>query len=62
MRSYEVVIILDLSAWNQLGDMAGHIRGFTGPKVVIDHHVSEDDLGAIFLKETTAEATAKKAN
>ena len=30
---------------------------FPGPRVVIDHHVSQDDLGAIFLKDTTAEAT-----
>ena len=53
----EVVVILDLSAWSQLGDMAGWVREFTGPRVVIDHHVSQDDLGAIFLKDTTAEAT-----
>jgi bifunctional oligoribonuclease and PAP phosphatase NrnA len=53
----EVAVILDLSAWNQLGDMAGFIRDFEGPRVVVDHHVSQDDLGAIFLKDTTAEAT-----
>jgi phosphoesterase RecJ-like protein len=53
----EVAIILDLSAWNQLGDMAEFIRGFPGPRVVVDHHVSQDDLGAIFLKDTSAEAT-----
>ena len=53
----EVAIILDLSAWNQLGDMAEYIRGFPGPRVVIDHHVSQDDLGATFLKDTSAEAT-----
>ncbi|MGP0068571.1 MAG: DHH family phosphoesterase [Isosphaeraceae bacterium] len=53
----EVAIILDLSAWNQLGGMADFIRGFTGTKMVIDHHVSQDDLGAIFLKDTAAEAT-----
>jgi len=53
----EVAIILDLSAWNQLGDMAGFIRQFAGPRVVIDHHVSQDDLGATFLKDPTAEAT-----
>jgi bifunctional oligoribonuclease and PAP phosphatase NrnA len=53
----EVAVILDLSAWNQLGDMAGFIREFPGPRVVIDHHVSQDDLGALFLKDTTAEAT-----
>ncbi|AGA30751.1 DHH family phosphoesterase [Singulisphaera acidiphila] len=53
----EVAIILDLSAWSQLGDMADLIRDFKGPRVVIDHHVSQDDLGALFLKDTTAEAT-----
>src|SRR5262249_34551299 len=53
----EVAVILDLSAWNQLGEMGGYIRSFTGTKVVIDHHVSPDDLGAIFLKDWTAEAT-----
>lgn len=53
----EVAVILDLSAWSQLGDMADLIRGFQGPRVVIDHHVSQDDLGAIFLKDTTSEAT-----
>jgi phosphoesterase RecJ-like protein len=53
----EVVVILDLSAWSQLGDMAGWVREFAGPRVVIDHHVSQDDLGATFLKDTTAEAT-----
>ena len=46
----EVAVILDLSSWNQLGDMAGFIRQFSGPRVVIDHHVSEDDLGAIDRK------------
>jgi phosphoesterase RecJ-like protein len=42
----EVLIILDLSSWSQLGEMAEFVRGFVGPKVVIDHHLSEDDLGA----------------
>jgi bifunctional oligoribonuclease and PAP phosphatase NrnA len=53
----EVVVILDLSAWNQLGDMADFIRAFPGPRLVIDHHVSSDDLGATMLKDPTAEAT-----
>ena len=37
--------------------MAGFIRQFPGPRVVIDHHVSEDDLGATVFKDSTAEAT-----
>ena len=53
----EVLVILDLSAWAQLGEMADWVRAFPGHKVVIDHHVSQDDLGATFLKDTSAEAT-----
>ncbi len=53
----EVLVILDLSSWGQLGDMAGFVREFPGPRVVIDHHVSQDDLNATYLKDTTAEAT-----
>src|SRR6476661_3162844 len=29
----EVALILDLSAWNQLGDMADYIRRFPGPRL-----------------------------
>ena len=53
----EVAIILDLSSWNQLGDMAEFIREFPGPRVVIDHHVSQDDLARRSFKDATAEAT-----
>ena len=57
LEDREAVIILDLSAWSQLGEVAEFVRGFDGPRVVVDHHVSQDDLGAIYLKDTSAEAT-----
>jgi phosphoesterase RecJ-like protein len=53
----QAVVILDLSAWSQLGDVGPWVRQFNGPRVVVDHHVSQDDLGATYLKDTTAEAT-----
>jgi bifunctional oligoribonuclease and PAP phosphatase NrnA len=53
----EALVILDLSSWGQLGEMAEVVRGFRGPRLVVDHHVSQDDLGATYLKDTTAEAT-----
>src|SRR3954465_14242250 len=31
----EAVIILDLSAWSQLGDVAGFVREFDGPRLVV---------------------------
>jgi phosphoesterase RecJ-like protein len=55
----EVLIILDTSAWQQLGPMADVIRGLTCKKVVIDHHLSQDDLGAELFKNTSAEAAGR---
>lgn len=59
LRRAEAVIVLDTSAWNQLGEMADVVRGLAAPRVVIDHHVSGDDLGATVLKDTACEATGR---
>lgn len=53
----DCLIVLDTSAWAQLGPMAEVMRRWSGAKIVIDHHVGEDDLGAQFFKDTNAEAT-----
>lgn len=53
----DCIIVLDTSAWAQLGPMAEVLRGFGGMKLCIDHHVGEDDLGTEFFKDTSAEAT-----
>ncbi|MFO1021932.1 MAG: DHH family phosphoesterase [Planctomycetales bacterium] len=53
----QVHIIVDTSAWGQLGDMARSFRKSTARKIVIDHHVSSDDLEALMFKDVLAEAT-----
>jgi bifunctional oligoribonuclease and PAP phosphatase NrnA len=55
----EVLIILDTTAWAQLGAMADVIKATKAVKVVIDHHVSGDDLGAELFKDADAEATGR---
>lgn len=55
----DVHIVLDTSAWQQLGEMGDVLRTTTARKVVIDHHVSSDDLGATIFKDTTAESTGR---
>ena len=53
----DVLIVLDTSAWAQLGPMADIFRQSPATKLVLDHHVSEDDLGAESFKNPVAEAT-----
>ena len=55
----EVLMVLDTSAWAQLGPMSDLIRTTKAKKIVVDHHVSEDDLGTEPFKNTAAEATGR---
>jgi phosphoesterase RecJ-like protein len=55
----EVLIILDTTAWAQLGAMAEVVKKTTAIKVVLDHHVSGDDLGAELFKDERAEAAGR---
>jgi phosphoesterase RecJ-like protein len=59
LQDREVLIVVDTSAWAQLGAMADVIRNMKAIKVVIDHHVSGDDLGAEEFKGTSAEAAGR---
>ena len=59
LADIEAILILDTSAWAQIGPMSDFIRGFAGKKLVLDHHVSEDDLGAEQFKNVKAEATGR---
>ena len=53
----DCIMVLDTSAWAQLGDMGDVIRGSRADKIVIDHHVGEDDLNATMYKDYQSEAT-----
>ena len=52
-------MILDTSAWVQLGPMADVIKASTYKKIIFDHHVGEDDIDAELFKNTTAEAVGR---
>lgn len=54
-----VLLILDTSAWGQLGPVADVLRHWHGVKMVLDHHASQDDLGAEMFKNVHAEATGR---
>jgi phosphoesterase RecJ-like protein len=55
----DAIVVLDTGTWNQLGDVGEFIKLQTCTKVVIDHHISQDDLGATRFVDTSAEATGR---
>ena len=59
LAASEMLIVLDTSATAQLGGMAELAAGMREKVLVIDHHVSEDDISDRWFKDTAAEATAR---
>jgi phosphoesterase RecJ-like protein len=60
-RDADVVVVMDTGTWNQLGDFGPLLRSLPAKKAVIDHHQTQDDLGAIRFVDTSAEATGRLA-
>ncbi len=59
LEKAEVLMVLDTSAWAQLGTMAEVVRATRAHKLILDHHVGEDDMGAELFKNPQAEATGR---
>lgn len=59
LQDAEVLMVLDTSAWAQLGAMGDVLRESQAIKVILDHHKSEDDLAAQVFKNVQAEATGR---
>lgn len=58
-RATDAVIVLDTGTWNQLGEFGDFLKTLTCQKVVVDHHISQDELGALRLVDTGSEATGR---
>jgi phosphoesterase RecJ-like protein len=58
-RNAEAILVLDTGTWNQLDAFGPFMRELSVPKAVIDHHQTQDDLGAIRFIDVTAEATGR---
>lgn len=59
LEGVDTMMVLDTSAWDQLGAMAEVFRQTSCKKLVLDHHRSEDDMGAEVFKDPEAEATGR---
>lgn len=59
LPEFDVQVIVDTSAWQQLGAMADVIKGKSCVRVVIDHHISSDNMGATEFKDTQSAAAGE---
>src|SRR5262245_37978623 len=58
-RWADAIVVLDTGTWNQLDACGPPLRDRDVPKFVIDHHRTQDNLGATRLVDIDAEATGR---
>src|SRR5262245_45232883 len=58
-RWADAIVVLDTGTWNQLDACGPPLRQRDVPKFVIDHHRTQDELGATRLVDIDAEATGR---
>jgi bifunctional oligoribonuclease and PAP phosphatase NrnA len=58
-KTTDAIVVVDTGTWAQLGDFGQFMRSMDVAKAVIDHHRTQDDLGALRLVDTTAEAAGR---
>ncbi len=57
LASAEAALVLDTSSWSQLEAARGALEQADKRLIVVDHHQTQDDLGAVRLLDPTAAAT-----
>jgi len=57
IQTADLLFVLDTSSWAQLGEMATPFRESSAKKIVLDHHIKGDDIGAEKFIDSHAEAT-----
>lgn len=55
----DAIVVLDTGTWNQLGECGPPMQQKQVPKFVIDHHLTQDDLGATRHVDIQSEATGR---
>ncbi|MEJ7809102.1 MAG: bifunctional oligoribonuclease/PAP phosphatase NrnA [Gemmatimonadaceae bacterium] len=60
LRGADLLIVVDISDVKRLGVLAEHVRALRVPRLVIDHHVPQDEpAGDISFADTSAAATGE---
>jgi bifunctional oligoribonuclease and PAP phosphatase NrnA len=59
LDGYDVLAIVDTGTHSQLPGLRGYIDTYTGPKIVIDHHLTQEDWATHKWVDTTAAAAGE---
>jgi phosphoesterase RecJ-like protein len=59
LEAYDALLVVDTGTWSQLPGFQEHVRAYRKPKLVIDHHLTQEDWADTKLVLTEAAAAGE---
>ena len=61
LEDFDALLVCDTGTWSQLPGLEGPVSHWPGPKLVLDHHLTQQDWADVKLVDPTAAAAAEVA-
>jgi phosphoesterase RecJ-like protein len=61
MQSFDALLVVDTGTWSQLPGLREHLANWNGPKLVVDHHLTQENWADMKLVVTEAAAASEIA-
>ncbi|HEY1684519.1 MAG TPA: DHH family phosphoesterase [Tepidisphaeraceae bacterium] len=61
LANYDAVLVMDTGTWSQLPGLKEKLLSFHGKKIVVDHHLTQEDWADVKLVDTSAAAAGEIA-
>jgi len=59
LHSFDCLLVLDTGTWSQLPTLRPPVENWSAPKLIIDHHLTQETWGDVRLVDPTAAATGE---
>jgi bifunctional oligoribonuclease and PAP phosphatase NrnA len=59
LNSYDALVVVDTGTWSQLPGLEERVKAYAKPKIVIDHHLTQQDWADVKLVDTAAAAAGE---
>jgi phosphoesterase RecJ-like protein len=59
LDDYDAMLVVDTGTWSQLPGLREHVEKWPKPKLVVDHHLTQEDWADVKLVDTTAGAAGE---
>ena len=61
LDGFDALLVMDTGTWSQLPGLRERVEGWRGPKLVVDHHLTQEDWADVKLVVTEAAAAGEIA-